>query len=86
MAIGRKKVATSVYLEPAQLEGLKALSRTAGGVPVAGLIRAAVDALLHPTPLEMIDALERASPGFCARLSPTQRDQLAHALVEAGAR
>ena len=76
----RRKVATTVYLEPGQIEGLRATAR-AGGTTVAALVRQSIDQFLNPPTEELLDALERARPGFLTSLAPAQREELARALA-----
>ena len=56
------KVSASVYLEGAQIEALRARSSRTG-VPVAELIRRAVDHFLKPAPIDPLSVLAQ-EPGF----------------------
>ena len=71
--MNRRKVSTSVYLEPRQIEGLRArAART--GTPVAAIVRRAIDRELAPARISWTKLITRE---FVASLSPIEKLLLA---------
>ena len=71
--MARRKVSTSVYLDPEQVNELRARTQRTGE-PYAAIIRRAIDRELRPSPISRLEALVHAPGGaeFLDNLSPLE--------------